>query len=109
MWSGRYASWSKDSRRATSESADGLGREREAELVGDRDGDESLLERCPHRFRGEQHQSPELLAATDHGRPDLSAVEASELENYIQRMYSETKTFVASHPFGASPDNPENP
>ena len=27
-------------------------------------------------------------------------VEATELESYIQRMYSETKTFVEAHPFG---------
>ena len=27
-------------------------------------------------------------------------IEASELESYIQRMYSETKTFVEAHPFG---------
>ena len=26
-------------------------------------------------------------------------VEASELESYIQRMYAETKSFVAHHPF----------
>ncbi len=28
-------------------------------------------------------------------------VEADQLEKYIQRMYAETKAFVASHPFGA--------
>ncbi len=28
-------------------------------------------------------------------------VEASELEGYIQRMYDQTRSFVASHPFGA--------
>ena len=26
-------------------------------------------------------------------------VEASELENYIQRMYAETRTFVEKHPY----------
>jgi excisionase family DNA binding protein len=26
-------------------------------------------------------------------------VEASELENYIQRMYAETRTFVDQHPY----------
>ena len=26
-------------------------------------------------------------------------VEASELEDYIQRMYAETRTFVDQHPF----------
>jgi len=53
-------------------------------------------------------RSGELAAIKVGGRGQWR-VEASELENYIQRMYSETKTFVASHPFGASPDNPENP
>ena len=27
-------------------------------------------------------------------------VEATELENYIQRMYTETRSFVKAHPFG---------
>jgi excisionase family DNA binding protein len=31
-------------------------------------------------------------------------IEATELENYIQRMYAETKTFVAAHPFGQTGD-----
>jgi len=53
-------------------------------------------------------RSGELAAIKVGGRGQWR-VEASELENYIQRMYSETKTFVASHPFGASPDNPKNP
>jgi 5,10-methylenetetrahydrofolate reductase len=35
-------------------------------------------------------------------------VEATELENYIQRMYSETKTFVAAHPFGVPAENTES-
>ncbi len=30
-------------------------------------------------------------------------VEVTELEAYIQRMYSETKTFVSAHPFGTVP------
>ena len=34
-------------------------------------------------------------------------VESTELESYIQRMYSETKTFVAAHPFGQPADNLE--
>ena len=32
-------------------------------------------------------------------------VEADKLEAYIQRMYAETREFVTSHPFGASPDD----
>ncbi len=27
----------------------------------------------------------------------------SELESYIARMYTETREFVAAHPFGAGP------
>ena len=32
-------------------------------------------------------------------------VEASELEDYIQRKYSETRAFVDAHPFGRSEDD----
>ena len=32
-------------------------------------------------------------------------VEASELEGYIQRKYSETRAFVDAHPFGRSEDD----
>lgn len=31
-------------------------------------------------------------------------VEAAELENYINRMYAQTREFVATHPFGADAD-----
>ena len=31
-------------------------------------------------------------------------VEASELEAYIQRLYTETRQFVEAHPFGARPE-----
>lgn len=34
-------------------------------------------------------------------------VEASELEAYIQRMYAQTREFVATHPLGSSPDDAE--
>jgi len=44
-------------------------------------------------------RSGELNAIKVGGRGQWR-VEASELESYIQRMYSETKTFVAAHPFG---------
>ncbi len=30
-------------------------------------------------------------------------VEAAELENYISRMYVQTREFVESHPFGSEP------
>lgn len=30
-------------------------------------------------------------------------IEAAELENYISRMYTQTREFVATHPFGAEP------
>lgn len=48
-------------------------------------------------------RSGELNAIKVGGRGQWR-VEASELESYIQRMYSETKTFVAAHPFGPSTD-----
>jgi len=46
-------------------------------------------------------RSGELNAIKVGGRGQWR-IEASELESYIQRMYSETKTFVAAHPFGPS-------
>ena len=40
-------------------------------------------------------------------------VEAAELENYISRMYAQTREFVATHPFGTEPgisaDQASNP
>ena len=48
-------------------------------------------------------RSGELPAIKVGGRGQWR-IEASELESYIQRMYSETKTFVAAHPFGQTPD-----
>ena len=45
-------------------------------------------------------RSGELPAIKVGGRGQWR-VEATELESYIQRMYSETKTFVEAHPFGA--------
>jgi len=44
-------------------------------------------------------RSGELPAIKVGGRGQWR-IEASELEGYIQRMYSETKTFVEAHPFG---------
>jgi excisionase family DNA binding protein len=52
-------------------------------------------------------RSGELAAIKVGGRGQWR-VEATELENYIQRMYSETKTFVAAHPFGALTENTES-
>jgi excisionase family DNA binding protein len=52
-------------------------------------------------------RSGELAAIKVGGRGQWR-VETTELENYIQRMYSETKTFVAAHPFGTPPESPEN-
>ena len=48
-------------------------------------------------------RSGELNAIKVGGRGQWR-VEATELEGYIQRMYSETKSFVAAHPFGQSTD-----
>ncbi len=51
-------------------------------------------------------RSGELNAIKVGGRGQWR-VESSELENYIQRMYSDTKTFVAAHPFGQLPESAE--
>ena len=46
------------------------------------------------------------LAAIKIGGRGQWRVEASELEDYIQRMYAETRTFVDQHPYveAESPD-----
>ena len=49
-------------------------------------------------------RSGELPAIKVGGRGQWR-VETTELENYIQRMYSETRQFVASHPFGTGTDD----
>lgn len=46
-------------------------------------------------------RSGELPAIKVGGRGQWR-IEATELEGYIQRMYSETRTFVEAHPFGGS-------
>ena len=51
-------------------------------------------------------RSGELTAIKVGGRGQWR-VESSELESYIKRMYSETKTFVAAHPFGQLAEIPE--
>jgi excisionase family DNA binding protein len=48
-------------------------------------------------------RSGELPAIKVGGRAQWR-VEVSELESYIQRMYDETKNFVAAHPFGQNPE-----
>ncbi|MDQ1538809.1 MAG: hypothetical protein QOE58_3202 [Actinomycetota bacterium] len=53
-------------------------------------------------------RSGELAAIKVGGRGQWR-VEATELENYIQRMYSETKSFVAAHPFGVPSESSDNP
>ena len=53
-------------------------------------------------------RSGELKAIKVGGRGQWR-VEVTELESYIQRMYSDTKSFVASHPFGLNPVDPEDP
>ena len=40
------------------------------------------------------------LAAIKIGGRGAWRVEASELETYIQRLYSETREFIDAHPFG---------
>ena len=44
------------------------------------------------------------LSAIKIGGRGQWRIEASVLEDFIQRMYAETKTFVETHPFGASID-----
>jgi len=46
-------------------------------------------------------RSGELPAIKVGGRGQWR-VETTALETYIQRMYSDTKQFVAAHPFGAN-------
>jgi excisionase family DNA binding protein len=48
-------------------------------------------------------RSGELPAIKIGGRGQWR-VEATELENYIQRMYTETRSFVEAHPFGGVND-----
>lgn len=48
-------------------------------------------------------RSGELPAIKIGGRGQWR-VEASELEAYIQRLYAETRQFVAAHPFGGRHD-----
>jgi len=42
------------------------------------------------------------LSAIKVGGRGQWRVEAAVLEDFIQRMYAETKTFVEAHPFGAT-------
>jgi excisionase family DNA binding protein len=49
-------------------------------------------------------RSGELPAIKIGGRGQWR-VETTELENYIQRMYAETKSFVQAHPFGGAIDD----
>ena len=50
-------------------------------------------------------RSGELPAIKIGGRGQWR-VEATELEDYIARMYAETREFVASHRFGRADDGP---
>ncbi|HEX6920562.1 MAG TPA: helix-turn-helix domain-containing protein [Actinomycetes bacterium] len=50
-------------------------------------------------------RSGELPAIKIGGRGQWR-VEATVLEDYIQRMYAETREFVASHRFGRADDSP---
>ncbi|GAA4700099.1 helix-turn-helix domain-containing protein [Nocardioides nanhaiensis] len=46
------------------------------------------------------------LAAIRIGGRGQWRVEASKLEEYIQRMYAETQTYVAQHPFEDASEQP---
>jgi excisionase family DNA binding protein len=52
-------------------------------------------------------RSGELPAIKIGGRGQWR-VERTELENYIQRCYSQTRAFVETHPLGARDDGPES-
>ncbi len=45
------------------------------------------------------------LKAIKIGGRGVWRVEAAELEAYIQRLYSDTQTFIDSHPFGELPED----
>lgn len=51
-------------------------------------------------------RSGELPAIKIGGRGQWR-VESEQLEEYIQRMYSETRTFVEAHPLGQNPEGDE--
>ena len=51
-------------------------------------------------------RSGELPAIKIGGRGQWR-VESDQLEDYIQRMYSETRTFVEAHPLGQNPEGDE--
>ncbi|MEO3935984.1 helix-turn-helix domain-containing protein [Dermatophilaceae bacterium Soc4.6] len=53
-------------------------------------------------------RSGELPAIKVGGRGQWR-VEASELETYIARMYTETRQFVAAHPFGTGATDEDDP
>ncbi len=48
----------------------------------------------------------ELRAAKIGGR-GIWRIESADLEAYIDRAYSETKTFIDGHPFGEVPEDAE--
>jgi excisionase family DNA binding protein len=48
-------------------------------------------------------RSGELPANKVGGRGQWR-VESEQLEKYIERMYSQTRSFVEAHPFGQGPD-----
>lgn len=52
-------------------------------------------------------RSGELPAIKVGGRGQWR-VEVTELEQYIQRMYDQTREFVAAHPFGSGGPDDEN-
>jgi excisionase family DNA binding protein len=52
-------------------------------------------------------RSGELPAIKIGGRGQWR-VEASELENFIARMYAETRDFVTTHPYGRPDDDDSN-
>lgn len=48
------------------------------------------------------------LPAIKVGGRGVWRVEASQLEDYIARMYDQTKTFISAHPFGPGDEPAED-
>ena len=48
------------------------------------------------------------LAAVKIGGRGQWRVESAELEKYIERLYTETKQFIDSHPFGEEAEQSED-
>ena len=62
--------------------------------------------RQPWQTQGPSHYSKEYDVVKIGGRGQWR-VESTELEKYIERLYTETKQFIDTHPFGEEADTTE--